>query len=860
MPRALGSMMLRPGIEYTGATKSNLQSVTIPFVKATSPLDAARLEMTNTVMRVWVDDALVTRASVTSAVANGAFTTNLTSWSDQDGGSSVSAWVDGTALGLTTGGYLSLIGTTTAAAKRRQQVTCAGGNIGVRHALNVVIARGPVHILVGSTAGGGDYIAETVLETGYHSLAFTPSGDFYIDLFSYTEAASVVDSIAVASSGTMEITAPWLTADLANLRWDQSGDVVFVACDGYRQRRIERREDAAGLASDSWSIVEYKSDDGPFMVQNVGPITITPAATSGDTTLTASASLFKSTHVGALFRLTHTGQLEDASLTGANQFSDPIRIIGVDGTRNFSIFITGTFVATVTLQYSVAAPGDWVDATSGSFTAPASEAYDDTLDNQEIYYRIGIKAGDYTSGTADVTLSVSSGSQAGIARITGYTSATVVTAAVIAEFANTTATDDWSESYWSGYRGYPSSVALGEGRLWWFGRDRNWGSISDAYDSFDDEFEGDAGPISRSIGTGPVETTFWAIAVNRLLIGTGGDIKAIRSSSLDEPITPTNFNIKGIDTPADGSANVGAAKSGTSALYVQQAGTRLYEASVGDNGYDYQASDLAVHVPEIGEPGLVKIVVQHQPEKRVHCIRSDGTVGILVYDKAEDVKCWVDFETAGDVEDAVVIPGTVEDSVYYTIKRTINGSTVRYHEKWALESECQGGTLNKQADSFITGTGAVDGLDHLEGEDVVVWADGEDQGTFTVTSGDTGESFTSWVAGLAYDAEFKSTKLAYAVADGTALTAKKRVFRLGIVARNIHPQGLMYGPDFTTMDDMPLIEDGTSVVQTTVREAYDEPAFAFPGEWDTDARLCLKASAPRPCTLLAAVLVMDTNG
>lgn len=838
MPRALGSMMLRPGWEFLGATRSNAQAITIPFVFDRD--DTARIELTDAALRVWVDDALVTRATVTTAITNGTFLTDVANWTDQDGGSSVSAWL--------TGGYLSLIGTGTAAAKRRQQVTCSGGNINVRHALDITIARGPVLLRVGSTAGGDEYISETELETGYHSLAFTPAGDFHIDLFNYNEAASLVDSIAVASAGVMALTAPWPAASLSKIRWDQSGDVVFVACDGYRQRRIERR------ATDSWSIVEYKSNDGPFRVQNVGPVTVTPAATSGDTTLTASSPLFKSTQVGALFKLTHTGQLEDAELNGADQFCDPIRVTGIDGTRSFAVIATGTWVGTLTLQYSISEPGDWVDAPSGAFTTNVSISYDDTLDNQVIYYRLGFKSGEYTSGTAEVSLSSSSGSTTGIARITAYTSSTVVSVAVLEEFGATTATSDWAESYWSDYRGFPTSVAFDGGRLWWAGRNHMWGSVSDAYDSFDDEFEGDAGPISRTIGSGPVDKIFWLLSGSRLLRGSAGAIAAIRSSSLDEPVTPTNFNPKDVST--QGSANIAAAKMDTSAVYVQQGGVRLFEAAYDGSTLDYTAGDLSVHVPEIGEPGIVRIAVQRQPETRVHCIRSDGTVAILVLDRAEEIKCWIDVETDGEVEDVIVLPGDVEDTVYYTVARTIGGSTVRYHEKWALESECQGGTLNKQADSFVTGTGAVTGLDHLEGETVCVWADGVDAGTFTVSAGAVAATGTSWVAGLVYEARFKSTKLG--LADGaSALCRKKRVAQLGIVARNIHPQGLQYGPDFDTMDDMPLVEDGTDVDQDVVRETYDEASFTFPGHWDTDARLCLKATAPKPVTVLAAVLEME---
>lgn len=859
MPRALGSMMLRPGLEYTGATKSNAQAITIPFVFAMD--DTARVEATNALLRVWVDDALVTRPSVAAAVTNGDFTNTVSGWSDEDVGSATSGYISG--------GYLRLIGTGNDAAKRRQQVAVT--NVGVRHALNVSIFRGPVLIRVGSTAGADDYISETSLETGYHSLAFTPSGDFYIDLFNYNKAASFVDSVQVAPAGAMELTSPWLTADLPNLRWDQSGDVIFVACDGYRQRRIERR------ATDSWSVVEYKSNDGPFRVQNVGPITMTPSTTSGDGTVTASSAYFRSGMVGALLRLTHTGQLQAEDLSGADQFCDPIRVTGIEGARGFAVIATGTWAGTLTLQYSVAEPGDWVDAPDGSFASNVAITYDDTLDNQIFWYRFGFKSGDYTSGTASVSLSIPSGSQTGIARIIGYTNSTVVSVGIVEAFGAAAATSDWSESYWSAYRGYPSAVAFDGGRLWWAGKNHRWGSVSDAYDSFDDTVEGDSGPISRSIGAGPVDKIFWLLSGSRLLQGAGGAISAIRSSSLDEPVTPTNFNPKDFST--QGAANVAAAKIDTGAVYVQQSGKRLFEAAYDGNSLEYSAGDLSVHVPEIGEPGIVRIAVQRQPETRIHCIRSDGTVGILVFDRAEEVKCWIDFETDGEVEDVVVLSGTGEDQVYYTVKRTIGG-TVRYHEKWAMESECTGFPEARHADAFNHYSGSetttITGLSHLNGEEVVCWgwntadpfldddgsAVGRDFGTFTVSGGQIAglsDAVTDAIVGLGYSAPYKSTKLAYGIQDGTALCMKKRVSRLGIIAVNMHPQALRYGPSLDDLDGLPLIEDGAEVNQGGMWDTYDKETFSLDGRWDTDSRLCLLAAAPRPVTLLACIIDMDTN-
>jgi hypothetical protein len=91
------------------------------------------------------------------------------------------------------------------------------------------------------------------------------------------------------------------------------------------------------------------------------------------------------------------------------------------------------------------------------------------------------------------------------------------------------------------------------------------------------------------------------------------------------------------------------------------------------------------------------------------------------------------------------------------------------------------------------------------------------------------------------------------------LCQRKKVSQLGIIARNIHPKGLRFGPDFDHLDDLPEVEEGAIISATAIRSAYDEPMFGFDGDWSTDSRVCLVARAPRCCTLLAAVISMDTN-
>ena len=870
MPRVLGSMSLRPGMKYLGATASNAAARNLPFVFAND--DKAVLEFTASAMRVWISDALLTRVSVSSAVTNGTFGSDIASWTDNDESGGTSAWV--------TGGYMGLTGNGTAAAIRDQTITVAAGDQNKEHALRIVIQRGPVVVRVGTGTTDDSYINETELDTGVHSLAFTPTGGFNIRFQSRLKRQVLVDSVAVEASGVVSIPTPFTATYLDYLRYHQSGDIVFIGCVDFTQRKVERR------ATRSWSVVQYLSNDGPFRVLNTGPITLTAAALSGNTTLTASAALFRSTHApstdnaGALFRLASSGQKVTASVTAENTFTNAIKVTGTGTARPFTIIRSGTWTATVTLQRSFDGDsGPWTDVTT--YTTNATISYDDGLSNQDAWYRIGVKTGGYTSGTVTLELNYSGGSIEGVCRVTGFTSSTVVNVEVITDFGSTDATDDWSEGSWSDRRGWPSAVRFYDGRLWWAGKDRLLGSVSDDYYSFDDNTEGDSGPLNRTIGYGPVDTVNWLLDLEVLMLGGEGAEHSVFSTGFDEPITPTNFQIK----PASfqGSAPVGGVLADKNGIYVQRGGTRVFELALGENSTKYGSNHITALCPEICQPSVVRMEIQRQPDTRIHCVLSDGTAAVMVYDRVENVICWIKVTSAGAsgiIEDVCVLPGDDlddEDHVYYIVARTVNGSTVRYQEKWAMEDVCRGATLNYQADSYVTFTNSpasstITGLTHLVGASVVVWADGkclrdtsDNIATFTVNgSGEIsatndGDEYlaTTGVVGLTYTAQYESSKLlwvAQEIASRHLAKAQKNLGGLGLVLADTHHKGLKFGPDFDNLDDMPSMEEGAAVADDTVHTDYDGDLIMFPGTWNVDTRLCLQAQAPRPANILAAVM------
>lgn len=859
MSRVLGPMALRPGTSYKGASYNNAAARYLKFIFATS--DTSIVELTDQLMRIWINDVLLTRPAVTAPVTNGTFAGNITGWTDGSdaGGAATYEAVN----------HLKLVGNGTARAIAYQAVTTANPN--VEHALRIVIGIGPVTLRVGSTNGDDDYVAETSLNAGTHSISFTPTGTFYIQFSSTSVYKKHVNQCTTEAAGVVAIPTPWLAANLGKVRYDQSGDILFCACDGYQQRKIERR--GTRPAARSWSNCIYESNDGPFMVQNIGPNQLKCAATIGDTTCTALQPYFKASQVGGLLSITTTGQTQTKNIAAQNTFTNSIKVTGIS--RSFGITITGSLASgsTVRLQRS-SDDTTWADVAGQSWTTqPISTSFDDGLTNQLLYYRIGIKTGEYTAPDAvDCTLIFSQGSQRGIVRITGYTSSTSVSCQVLADLGGTGYTDNWQEGTWSDRRGFPTCVRLHEGRLWWFGRNGIWGSVSDGFTSFDETVLGNSGPINRTIGSGPVDVINWALSLQRLLAGAEGKEVSIRSSALDTPLTPTDFNMK--DASTQGSTSIEAWKIDQKGVYVQRNGIKVYELSFDIQTYDYNSNDLTEMCPELGIAGIVRMDIQRQPDTRIHCVLADGTAMIAVYSKQEDVLSWQTYTTDGYVEDVVVLPATVnttEDQVYYLVRRTINSATVRYLEKWAQEIECRGATVSKNADSHITATSTpastlVAGLTHLIGKSVVVWADGapvldanNDPKTYTVDG--LGQitldaAASSVTVGLYYEGLWQSTKLGQMQSALFSLFSHhRRIKRIGFMLAYFCRAGFQFGPDFTHLDDMPAIEDGTTA--PSFQTAYENDTIPFPCTWTPDLRLCIKMRAPMPCTVMGVPLEIE---
>jgi hypothetical protein len=181
LPRVLGPCELRPGTRQLDRTRNDEAAKLLEFFfdEATTDL----LVLTPNVMRVMSGGVFINRPAVTGQTINGDFATDLSGWADADEAGATSDWDPSSAM--------SLLGTGLNYARRDQPVVV--NEPGVEHALRINVTHGVVLLQVGTAAGDTTYI-EATLFAGWHSLAFIPTGDFWIRLL-YTHPAHWTDDL-----------------------------------------------------------------------------------------------------------------------------------------------------------------------------------------------------------------------------------------------------------------------------------------------------------------------------------------------------------------------------------------------------------------------------------------------------------------------------------------------------------------------------------------------------------------------------------------------------------------------------------------------------------------------------------------
>jgi len=828
LPQRLGSMMRRPGFEVLEAVTAGVKFFDYQY--ATD--DTALLEFGDSALRIWIDDAPLARTAVTTAVTNGDFSSALTGWTDaSSGGASATA----------AGGYAVLTGGDTDDAVIHQTLTT---QTGAEHGLRIVVDEAPVRLKIGTSGAQSDDITDSLLQPGTHSLAFTPSANVTLTLINDKTYRTRIASIAIEGAGVLSLPTPVPLANVDDVQIAIESGRIFASWSG-EQFLIERR------GTRSWGVADFRVDDGPFDTINLDDgLTLEPSTLKGNGTLTASKAHFKDPEsVGTLRRVLSAGQTVTASVTAEDNGTGSVRVTGLanGGGRRIFYNITGSWSGTVTLQRSTD-DAAWVDV--DSFTANRSAAYEDGVDNAVYYYRLHVKPGDYTSGTIGLEVTYSGGGIEGICRITSVSSSTVANVQVLSAFGSTDASRDWYQTQWGDGAGFPNATALEEGRLYFAGKGGLWGSVSDAFTSFNRRLEGASASIYKAIGRGATDEVNWVAPAVRLALGLAGDEVPVRSSSFGEILTADNINLR--QGPEVGSSKVNPVRLRNALYFADASGTKLYELVYAGGTDGFEGFDKALLNPDICKAGIAHIAVAHEPETRVFVTLADGAGRVMLVDRAEDIVGWSRITVdGGTIKQIVCNRASGESEIYANIAY---GGT-EYLCKLARMDQA----ATRPADLYTYYAGPIQvctGLSRFEGETVEAWAGSVRRGTFTVSSGqiDLGASYSAVTVGKTITANYRSGKLG--IYDrSTSLAVLKRVENLMIQITDLWHPTLKIGRNETRLGGLRSVVRGKTLDTSALIEEYDVRGEEFEGSYDSDSRIYIRATGP--ATVLAMSYDLD---
>lgn len=299
LPLPQGGMTRRPGSRFVAEVKTSA-SVHALLRFQFSTTQAYIIEAGPQHFRFYRNQGQITAADVAASITNGTFDSNITGWTDGSNGT-------GAISHDSTNNRLSLdgAGSGNEAIAEQAVTTTSTGTAHVLRFETYGLSDDTVTVRVGSSSGASDYLADLDLTTGGHSVSFTPAASPFYLQFEYGGARSgvAIDNVSLIDNAAVEITTPYASADLLEIKYTQSADVMYLAHPDYQTRKLLRR------GNSDWSLVLIDFQEGPFFSENTTAVTLTLGGTTGSVSVTASAITaingglgFQTTDVGRLIR------------------------------------------------------------------------------------------------------------------------------------------------------------------------------------------------------------------------------------------------------------------------------------------------------------------------------------------------------------------------------------------------------------------------------------------------------------------------------------------------------------------------------------------------------------------------------
>jgi hypothetical protein len=762
IPMPAGPVTLRPGTIYSAEVlDSTKKSRLIPF--SYNALQNYIIEFGDSKVRFF-------RAGIPvkseTAFTNGTFTGGITGWTTNSTGTGSATY--GT-------NNVQLAGGASGVGSIYQELTYLG--VG-EYTITGTVTTAAVTVKVGTTAGASDIASGTLAIGAGSTFTFTPSlarTTFFVTFQNPANSTAVLDTVSLSTPDYV-IDSPYALADVPSVRYTQDADVLYLVRKSTTivPKVLKRYGNAA------WEFGDLEFVDGPYFDINTTATTITPSATTGTITLTASTAIFASTDVGRAVRIKHS------STWG------------------------------------------WV-------------------------------------------------------KITAFTSTTVVTGVVQSTLGGTGAVKDWRLGRFSATTGYPGVVGFQEGRLVFSNTATNpnfvWmseslGAGSNKVLFAPSEVSGtvtDSNSITIQLTAGGASPVVWLSSGHTLAIGTADSEWIVEAGDVTKAISPTNT--RATRRTNHGSLdNTDAVRIDGTVLYGKRTGRVVNKFDFSFERDEFLSSSVTILADSLFATSNIAELVYAQDPFSLCWVRFDSgelAAGTVVV--SEDVTGWAKHRIAGTDADVESLATIRSESGNYTetwmiVKRTVDGSTVRYIEYFAEPFYLDEPKTAVYVDSAVVYSGTavttLTGLDHLEGEQVSILADGVAVPAQEVVSGqitlDTAAQYV--VVGLPYEGIVET--LDFDAPNDLSGTSMGQTRRISDVVVRLFETGLISMRRAAEPDSKyTLLEprQAATLMDTAPPLFSGQYRIPFVPNYERSSRLRFKVEGPTPATLCAVYFKAQVN-
>lgn len=359
-----------------------------------------------------------------------------------------------------------------------------------------------------------------------------------------------------------------------------------------------------------------------------------------------------------------------------------------------------------------------------------------------------------------------------------------------------------------------------------------------------------------------------------LYVGTQGQILQIRPMSSGEVFGPKNVAYD-IIAPV-GAKMLSPISVGGSMLFAGLKGKDLYDLGYSSDTETYEPTEVSILAKEHLAQGVSMWALQYEPKRVVWCLRRDGRLLGLTYNKSQMVQAFHLHETDGKYVSIAVIPSPdgQTDELWAVVKRGEDYRVEYFREGLPVDVPAEMNAeeraeFNRKYAFFVDSgrqytfeepVSKMEGLNWLAGKDVTVLADGKeytahvDERTLTLELKEPAQVVT---VGIPYKSTLEPTPIVSASHSASVARINEVVVRLQ------NSGGFWYG-DGEVKDPYSLgggkgLMNGDAIINWNGNQTYpDTDSFTLVNT--TGARMVFETETALPLTILGLFPQVEISG